>query len=153
MNCLTDHDLHRLHDDELSPADRLRVAGHLASCDACAARLHEIESIGRLLRNAPLPEMARDAMYRIQRNVAAMQERSVRRLAGWMTAAASVVLAVSLYVATSSQAQAAPSVTDWEAAAIGVDVDASTDDQATAAWIVADLLQAPNDGQPMRGQP
>ncbi len=152
MACLTDHDLHRLHDDELSPADRMRVAAHVASCDVCAERLHEIASIGDLLRNAPLPGMARDAMVRIQRNVAAMQERSVRRLAGWMTAAASIVLVVSLYAATSSQAHATPSVTEWEAAAIGVDVESTSTDQATAQWIVADLVQIPADSPKQRGQ-
>jgi anti-sigma factor RsiW len=160
MTCPTEQDLHRYHDGELAGGDRGRLALHLADCGACQARLAEFRQIGALLRNAPLPQPAVEAMQRWQRNLAAMQDRQVRRFAGWMTAAASVVLAASLYVATSNQAQAvAPAVAEWEAAVVGIGLESPAPEQGTstyqttAQWIVTDLSRASSGASPEGGQP
>ncbi len=149
MTCPNDQLLHRFHDGELTPAERGVVSTHLQSCDACAAKLQEMRLIGDMIRSAPLPRLAADTLDRWQRSALAMQERSVRRLAGWMTAAASVALVVSLYTATASQANAdTPVVSDWEAAVIGIDVESTSTDLATAQWIATDLSHAPAGRKP-----
>lgn len=144
MTCPNDQLLHRFHDGELASAERGVVATHLQSCDACSAKLQELRLIGDMIRSAPLPRIATETLDRWHRNALAMQERSVRRLAGWMTAAASVALVVSLYTATASQANAdTPVVSDWEAAVIGIDVESTSTDLTTAQWIATDLSDAP----------
>ncbi len=139
VNCLCEQDLHLLLDNEY-PLERLQDAhAHLRQCPACEARLAELRMIGDIVRNAPLPTPAKAAIERWQRSFAHVQEQQVRRLASWMTAAASIVLAVSLYSAMSHQAVAAPpQLAEWEAAVIGIDSSAP-DEQATAQWISTDL--------------
>lgn len=149
MMCPTDQSLQRFHDDELSPHERTDVAGHLQSCDACAAKVQELGLLRDMIRSSPLPTIAVAALDRWHRNAMGMQERSVRRLAGWMTAAASIALVVSLYAATASQAQAtAPSVSEWEAAVIGIDVETISNDLTTAEWIATDLSRTPSGRKP-----
>jgi anti-sigma factor RsiW len=151
MDCLSDTIFNRYHDCELSATDAEAVRSHLAACPACAARLAEMASMSDLIRSAPLPLMAREAMNRLHARMLTMQDQSVRRLASWMTLAASVVLGVSLYIATNSQAQATSApISNWEAAAIGVDVSQTADDVTPASWIVADLIPAvaPDRSQP-----
>lgn len=146
MNCPPIQDLHRFHDAELSASERDRVAQHLLSCDACVEALASIESTRELVRAAPLPLPTPQMMQRWRR---VGQDRSVRRLAGWMTAAASVVLGVSVYVASSTPAQASTSQAEWEALALGAELEDASTYQATATWIVNDLSAAPaNRSQP-----
>lgn len=146
MNCPATYDLHRFHDDELSPVERERVVSHIETCDACAKALASIESTSKRVRSAPLPVPTGEMMARWRR---VGQDRSVRRLAGWMTAAASVVLGVSVYMASSTPAQANTSSSDWEAVALGGELEDASTYQATATWIVNDLSAAPaNRSQP-----
>jgi anti-sigma factor RsiW len=113
---------------------------HVRQCPQCEARLAEMRMIGDIVRNAPLPQPAKAAMARWHRNLAAIEERQVRRLASWMTAAASIVLAVSLYSAMSHQAVAAstPQLAEWEATLIGLDTSGPAE-QTTAQWMSSDL--------------
>ncbi len=148
MICPTDHLLHRFQDDELSPLDRQTVAEHLRACDACATKLQHMSQLSDLLRSAPLPLPAMSAILKWQRNTRLLQDRSIRRLASWMTAAASILLVASLYVSTSTQAQAMPTLHDWEAAVIGIDIEPGATDQATAQWMLTDLTHAPARSQP-----
>lgn len=143
MECLSDTILNRHHDGVLSASEQDVVRAHVMVCPTCAARLAEIVSVSDMIRTAPMPLMARDAMNRLHAKMLSLQDRSVRRLASWMTLAASVVLGVSLYIATNSQAQATSApISNWEAAAIGVDVSQATDDATPATWMVVDLIQS-----------
>lgn len=149
MNCPKDQFLHRFYDEELSPEDRHQVESHLASCSSCADRVRELQSIGNRIRQASFGELTSRTLVRWHHTVMDLQERSIRRLAGWMTAAASVVLVVSLYTATRTQAQTALSdVHDWEAAAVGIDIESASPDIATAQWIATDLSRTTSGGQP-----
>ncbi|MBC7784740.1 MAG: zf-HC2 domain-containing protein [Burkholderiales bacterium] len=143
MTCPSQQDLQQLYDGEL-PSDQIAsVQSHVEVCPACTAALAELRMISDLVRSAPLPEPALLAIQRWQRTLSSVQERSVRRLASWMTAAASVVLAVSLYASLSNQARAsAITLAEWETAVIGIDADATTSDQATAQWIATDLSRS-----------
>jgi anti-sigma factor RsiW len=144
MKCLDEHDLHRLLDDELSPTLKMLVTLHVKTCPACAARLHELQMIGEALRAAPMPAPPAGAMRRWRENVMVVRDHSVRRLAGWMTAAASIVLVVSLYAASSNHVQATPMLSEWEAAVIGIDVDSASSDQTIAQWMATDLSRRAN---------
>lgn len=149
MNCPSDQFLHRFHDDELSTQDRHAVQAHLAGCPVCAERVRELEAIRNMIRDASLGELTTRTLIRWHHAVIDMHERSIRRLAGWMTAAASVVLMVSLYTATRTQAQTAQlDVHDWEAAVVGIDVESASPDIATAQWIATDLSRSFSGGQP-----
>lgn len=146
VNCPSEQDLHLLLDGEL-PLDRVvAVQAHVVQCPHCEAKLAELRMIGDMLRNAPLPEPAKAAFERWHRSFSQVEEQQVRRLASWMTAAASIVLAVSLYSAMSNQAVAsAQPLAEWEAAVIGIDSSAP-DEQATAQWISTDLSRQQRNG-------
>lgn len=149
MNCPSDQFLHRFYDAELPPEDLLVVQAHLAECPVCADKVRQFEVIGNMIRQAYPGELTTQTSIRWCHALMDFQERSIRKLAGWMTAAATVVLAVSLYTATQTQAQSVWSdVSDWEAAAVGIDVESASPDIATAQWIVTDLSHFSGGGQP-----
>lgn len=146
MTCPADLILNRLLDGELTPAEAHAAEAHVRQCPQCAARLAELRMVGDVLRDAPLPAPARAAVERWHRALTQVEEQQVRRLASWMTAAASVVLALSLYSAMSRQAVAQPPrLADWEAALIGIDSSVPAE-QATAQWISTDLSRLQRNG-------
>ncbi|HEX8324115.1 MAG TPA: zf-HC2 domain-containing protein [Tepidisphaeraceae bacterium] len=124
-------------DGELPPADAAAVEAHLAGCPACAALVVGDRATGDRLRAAPLPVPSMDAHLRWLSQWQIARDRSVRRLAGWMTAAAAVVLGVTLSTTFVGPAQAQPALAEWEAAAFG----SMDDDDAprTARLFAVDL--------------
>lgn len=54
-----DNDLSAYLDEELAPTDRARVAGHLATCERCAARLADLRATSSLIASLPGPRPAR----------------------------------------------------------------------------------------------
>ena len=52
MNHLTEADLQSWSDEELDPADRIRVADHLASCPDCRRELGDLRAASELFRDA-----------------------------------------------------------------------------------------------------
>ncbi len=96
MICNSDQ-LHRYHDRELDPAGVREVEAHLASCDACREVLADFQSTSRWIASAPIPTVESSRMNAIAQSAwHAAGDRGVRRLAGWITAAAAAVMVFAL---------------------------------------------------------
>jgi anti-sigma factor RsiW len=90
--------VHAYHDGELSQEQRAAFEAHLQTCRECHALLDELNRLTRLLAQVSLAELPPRAMGRLYGAFNAsrvQQDRGVRKLAGWMTAAAAAVLAVA----------------------------------------------------------
>lgn len=125
-------------DGELPAGERARVEAILAADAEAPAYVDSLRSISDRVRSAdlPLPDAMAQARWLAQWQIA--RDRSVRRLAGWMTAAAAIVLAATLSTAFTHPAQAqTPALAEWESAAVG----SADDDEAprTARLIAVDL--------------
>ncbi len=143
MNCPTQEDLNRFHDGELSSQARGDIETHLHTCQVCYDHLSELSIVSDLIKNASMPQPTIAMMRKWQGSMRNLQEESVRRITGWLTAAASIVLAISLHLALSKQANATiVTLADWEPAAIGLQSDNASLDQATAQWIATDLSRS-----------
>lgn len=122
-------------DGELSPADAARVVASLSTDDA--AYVAAVREQGDRLRTAPLPLPSADAHLRWLNQWQIARDRSMRRLAGWMTAAAAVVLGVTLSGTFVGPAVAGPVLAEWETAAVGSAEDEEV--PRTARLIAIDL--------------
>jgi anti-sigma factor RsiW len=96
MNCEQSVQIHRYHDGDLSALERAQVQAHLRSCAECQELLADLENLSHMFATVPLPEMTTRAMNRMEGSFWAAakqaQDRSVRRFASWLTAAAAAVL-------------------------------------------------------------
>jgi anti-sigma factor RsiW len=146
---------HRYHDGELSSADRAAFESHLASCGECRELLGELASLSQTLRTASLPAAGPSLQERIfdaWEAAQALRERGVRRMAGWLTAAAAAVLLLGL-VGWPSESRG-PSVVEltptasaaetWEVAAVmppdqRAEESGSPDLAQVAQWMATDL--------------
>ncbi len=131
MTCNPDQ-LHRYHDRELDPVGAREVEIHLASCEACRELLADLRGMSGWIASAPLPEVETARLNAIARSAwHASSDRGVRRLAGWITAAAAAVMVFAIidfpsknridsYNGRQSALVASTSLAspDWERAAI-----------------------------------
>jgi anti-sigma factor RsiW len=153
MSCEHEAQVQAYHDGELSPQARASVEAHLRDCADCQSLLDELRAVSRLLKEAPLPEMREAAVgrfYGAWHRAAANGDRAVRRITGWLTAAAAAVLIVGL-VRTPGQSTAVADarVDAWEleAAAVAPTPDPSREDAGSgsvqlvqvAQWMAQDL--------------
>jgi anti-sigma factor RsiW len=93
MNC---EQVHAYHDGELSPEQRAAFEAHSRSCPQCQQTLAELKGLSNLFDQVPLAELSPRTMSRMYgafHAARAQQERGVRKLSAWMTAAAAAVLA------------------------------------------------------------
>jgi hypothetical protein len=101
MSCDRIAQVHAYHDGELTGAQQAAVEMHAASCEPCAELLAELRSLSRLLAEVPLPDEADAApmsrYYGAFHKAQGQMQRGVLRLSGWMTTAAAVVIAVTLF--------------------------------------------------------
>ncbi|MGN6506397.1 MAG: anti-sigma factor family protein [Tepidisphaeraceae bacterium] len=139
MNCPTEQLLTAYLDGELTPEQAADVQRHIAACDACATLVGTWVQLGDALRDARLEKPSLAAQSRWMDAVSLATDRSVRRLAGWMTVAASVVLVVTMLMSSQSSAQATPALADWEAAAINGPDTSNDSVHATAQMLAVDL--------------
>ena len=140
MNCPTQNILSAYVDQEL-PDDQVRdVVDHLAQCPRCQEWVNQAQFIGSVVRNASTPVPTDAMMARWSRVKVATSDKSVRRLAGWLTAAASLALAWTTVINMSNHAEGSTSFTELNAA-IGVTEDESSSSSIdeTARWIATDL--------------
>lgn len=96
MNCEQDTQIHRYHDGDLSPAERASIEAHLAACAECQALLADLEKLSEMFATVPFADMTTRAHNRMEgawwAAAKQAQDRSVRRFASWLTAAAAAVL-------------------------------------------------------------
>jgi anti-sigma factor RsiW len=95
MNCDRTRLMQAYHDGELSAAQADALQAHLVDCAACRAELASLQHLSRLLAAAPLVEPSQMAMQRWLQAARGAQERAIRRLAGWLTAAAAAIVLVA----------------------------------------------------------
>ena len=87
--------VHAYHDGELSPEQRGGFEAHLGDCPQCQQTLAELKGLSNRFAQVPLAELSPRTMSRMYgafHAARAHQERGVRRLSAWMTAAAAAVL-------------------------------------------------------------
>lgn len=140
MSLEPNHPLDAFIDGELSAAEMARIALVLKDDPALAMEVAELRAMGDRLRETPLSLPVLNAEANWLRNWQISRDRSVRRLAGWMTAAAAAILGITLSTALTRSAQAQPQLADWETAAVaGLDED----DTPRAARLIAVDLSLP----------
>jgi anti-sigma factor RsiW len=144
MSLTPQHPLDAFADGELSTEQMAELAALLKDDADALAEVAAIRALGDRLRESPLPLPASGAEANWLRNWQIARDRSVRRLAGWMTAAASVILGITLSAALTRPAQAQPQLADWETAAV-----AGLDDEEAprAARLIAVDLSLPHGGE------
>lgn len=147
MTCENQALLEAYHDGELDPARRAEVEAHLGACEACRTALAGLAGLSAALRSAPLPEAPADLedfaveAWEAWRERAA--ERSVLRIASWLTAAAAAVLLGGLLSLRTTGPATGPDRTGlWETAAV-TPADAHAEQGGelvqVAQWMADDL--------------
>jgi anti-sigma factor RsiW len=153
MSCHKAVYIHAYHDGELSPDVKPAVEAHLRECLECRDLLADLRGLSHLLRECPLEVPSPGLIGRLQLASYSAQDREVRRLAGWMTAAAAVVLAVTLAGYPSKPVEAASRAGTWELVAVMPPIqpsdEAETETVEVARWMVADL-SSPGSGEESR---
>lgn len=146
MDC-QDELIHAYHDGELAPAQVAAVEAHLGDCAGCRTLLADLRQVSQLVATAPMPAVPPHAMQRMQQAWWAAQERGVRRVASWLTAAAAAVIFAAVIFSPASQR--AENNTSWTLNALTppaefAEPDEPQDDEAIAAaqWIANDLSLA-----------
>lgn len=152
MSCRKAVHIHAYYDGESSPDEKLAVEAHLHECAECRALLADLRGLSTMLRECPLATAPPGLLGRLQTTSYSAQDREVRRLAGWMTAAAAAVLLIALAGYPNRQVEAASPGT-WELAAVMPPIqpgdDVVTETVEVARWMVADL-SSPNAGEEPR---
>ena len=140
------------YDGELPATLRAAFDAHLPSCAGCQTALAQLQQISGALRAAPLPDAPTaftDRSFNAWVAARAADDAGLRRLAGWMTAAAAVVLiAAMLRVATVAPMRierpiaeaSAGAIHDWELAAV-MPPDRQTEDAGSGSANLVQLAQ------------
>src|SRR5688500_5518902 len=103
MTCNVDQ-LYRYHDGELDAGAAREVEAHVTSCHACRALLGDLQSMSGWSASAQVPVVHTARLNAIAQSAwHASSDRGVRRLAGWITAAAAAVMAFALLDLPSEQ--------------------------------------------------
>src|SRR5947207_2301200 len=147
--------IHAYHDGELSAPLRAEFEAHLATCDECRRELDELRQMARLLVAAPMPSMPVDLSARIVssfENTRRAKDSGLRKLAGWLNAAAAVILLAATVRMSGMMtrgtekpmAEASIGLRDWELSAVmppdrQVDDAGSADLIQVAQWMARDL--------------
>ena len=87
--------IHSYHDGVLPADERSAVESHVAVCSECRKLLEDLRKLSGMFASVEFVEMPHRAVHRMYGSwhaAKAAQERGVRRLAGWLTAAAAVIL-------------------------------------------------------------
>jgi anti-sigma factor RsiW len=98
MSCDNSTQIHAYHDGALTESQRADVEAHLAVCAECRELLADLQRLSSLFMTVPLAEMPPRAvgkMYGSYWAAKQKQDRGVRLLAEWLTAAAAVVMLVA----------------------------------------------------------
>src|SRR4051812_18269813 len=97
MTCERAAQVHAYHDGECSPEVRVAIESHLADCEECTALLGDLRRMSQVVARAPLAAMPVGLPDRVERRAwARAGDRTVLRIASWLTAAAAAVLIAAL---------------------------------------------------------
>lgn len=144
MNCDRTHDLAALHDGELPAAARAELHTHLQSCVDCRAELAALQQLSATITAAPLAQPSQITLARLLR-APQTQDYAVRRLAGWMTAAAAVLLAITLFQHPTTTESPSPFMI-IELASTAIDEEPPPETLTVARWMATDLALASASG-------
>lgn len=118
LNCDRTSEVHAYHDGELTGEQRAALEGHLLQCDECRTLLRDLERLSGMLTSAPLPEPRAQTGWNTHQAWRSAGEQGVRRMAGWMTAAAAAVLLVAWVGWPTHYTEPTYAGGLWEAAAV-----------------------------------
>lgn len=140
MSCDRTPDLAALHDGELPAASRAELHTHLQSCADCRAELAGLRKLSNTIAAAPMAMPSQIALARLQAAPRA-QERGIRRLAGFMTAAAAVLLAITLFNHPATTEPVSPMMV-IDLAPTATDEEPPPQTLTVARWMATDLALA-----------
>jgi anti-sigma factor RsiW len=145
--------LHAYHDDQLDAPTRKAFEVRLANDPSLREALNELTGVSAMLRSAGMPVEPAGAIEAWESVYRDTQERRIRKLSGWLSAAAAL-LAVST-VALSLRQSPAPTTTstlseiDVVMLASSGGIDESQSPTVLAAqWMAADLRVAQRSNRP-----
>jgi anti-sigma factor RsiW len=143
MSCPKQAQVHRYYDGELPLAEREPLEAHLQECAECGRLLAELRRLSTLVAGATPAEIPAALVERLQGSWRAARDRSVLRLAGWMTAAAAAVLIGAVLVRHVSSTAPVSRPAIWETVAVTPPVDlpeeVNPDLAVLAQWMADDL--------------
>ena len=136
--------IHAYHDGELSPQQRADVEAHLNDCDDCRELLADLRRISQLVAAAPMAEVTAQAMKRMQQAWWAAQDRGIRRVASWLTAAAAAVMFAAVLLSPSSRGDTNTTFTATTLMTPPTPIADEPEDETVdaAQWIANDLALA-----------
>lgn len=143
MSCDQNTNLHAYHDGELAAGGRAAFEAHLRECAVCAEQLDELRRLGQMLKNAPMEPISPIALARLERAYDAVRDRGVRRVAGWLTAAAAAVLVGVMLIPSEPAPDVTASAAPWQTIAVMPPADTSDEPipelVLAAQWMANDL--------------
>lgn len=128
------------HDGELTPDQAREFAIHLESCPTCRRELDALQHLTQAIAAAPLAQPSGITMARLAA-VRRLQDRGTRRLAGALTAAAAVLLVVSLWSDSRRSEPASPLVV-LDVVTAAPDEEPPPQTLTVARWMATDLALA-----------
>ncbi len=147
------------HDGELPVEERQALESHVAECPVCGAELAGLRAVSERLRTADRPGVSCESTMRLWQQVRSVDERANWRLVWRLTAAAAVIVVVSLLGMNVSATQANGTTASWELAATWAGTELAGVEQGhselaatgvmeyrTAHWIASGLSQGNGQG-------
>lgn len=95
--------VHRYYDGCLAAQAREEVERHLAACGECAALLADLRWLSQVILTAPLAQLPAEALTRLREARQVTRDRSVLRIATWLTAAAASIMLATLLIKPTEQ--------------------------------------------------
>jgi anti-sigma factor RsiW len=92
IECILSRKVHAYFDGELDESARRQVEAHIEACESCRRELDDLRRLREFIAASSLPALSVNAMTRLHQHVASIADRTVRRTASLLTAAAVVLL-------------------------------------------------------------
>ena len=149
MSCNKAADIHRYYDNELAPGERQQVEEHFGQCEECRRLFQELCCLSRLLGRAARAEAPSDLMVELRQSTESVRNRTIIRLAGWLTAAAAALLlgAWVTWPASDEDVATFAGLRSWEIRAVTPTADpqdeAILDGTLIAEWTANEFSSAP----------
>jgi len=146
MICELTELVHRYHDGELAIAECHSMERHILECNECRRLFEELRGLSDFIACSPraeMPDELVDRLYAVRRSVA---DGSVLRIAEWLTAAAAMLMIVTLLTWPSERNDRVSQTVHWETVAVMPPADsriqADSELVVMARWMADDLSLA-----------